>query len=160
MPALLHLWPELCTKKVLDMNAFKVPLSEGNPSKITDFKIDLHSSSGQVFENSKTISEKYVVKTSDSNLIIYKDAPLHEGYLNVYLCYFDSGKYFLHIFGRINNSDFRTEKVIDPARFDSTYPIAEKIKYVLTHSKNILRKFYQECRVKSLEEYLLNAFAL
>jgi hypothetical protein len=143
-------------KKKNVMNVFKLPVFEDRPLTITDFKIDLQSSSAPVFERYLNTTEKYLFSSNDSSFIIYKDALLDEGYLNMYLCQFKTGKYVLHIFGRINNLDFKTEKFFDPECVDSTMSLPERIRYVLTQGVNMLQRLYKESSLKELEEGLLN----
>jgi hypothetical protein len=139
------------------MNVFKLPVFEDRPLTITDFKIDLQSSSSPVFERYLNTTENYLFSSNDSSFIIYKDALLDEGYLNMYLCQFETGKYILHIFGRINNLDFKTEKLFEPENRDSTMTLPEKIRYVLLQGKEALQRLYKESSLKELEEGLLNA---
>jgi hypothetical protein len=136
------------------MTAFDLPLTDGKPLEIVDFHVDLVVSPPEVKENRIESIDHYISDCKDVIKIDYKDAPLKEGQLNIYVCKFKTGKYCLHIFGKIKGRDFRIEKEIR-ANANALQLLQKRIKFVLVNSRNILRTYYVNSNLKSLENHLL-----
>jgi hypothetical protein len=139
------------------MKTFALPDHEGMPLKIADIKVDLQSTPPLIHDRILESIDEYISAQSGAIKVEYKDAPIKEGYLNIYICQFKAGKYRLHIFGKINGRAFRTEKEFRDTSTNSLGIMNEKIKYVLDKSRNILKNYYVNANMKSLEEHL-NAF--
>jgi hypothetical protein len=137
------------------MTAFVLPISDGKPLEIVDFKVDLLSSPPEIKEKIINAVDNYISTQTDAIKIIYNDAPIDEGRLNIYVCKFKTGKYRLHIFGKIKGQEFRTEKELSEAYSNSLSILNDRIKYVLISSRNILRNYYLSNNVKSIEDHLL-----
>lgn len=137
------------------MTAFVVPPSDGKPLEIVDFKVDLLLSPPEIQEKNIEVVDNYVSTLSDAIQIIYKDAPLEEGYLNIYLCKFKTGKHRLHIFGKIKGQEFKIDKELSESSSNTLGLSNDRIKYVLVKSRNILRTYYLSSKIKSIEEHLL-----
>jgi hypothetical protein len=141
------------------MTEFELPQNEGMPIGIVDFKVDLASNPPEIKDRIIESVDNYILGDCDKIKIDYKDAPTEEGQLNIYICRFKTGKYRLHIFGRIKGKVFRTEKEISDASTSSLGLLNEKIKYVLVRSRNILKTYYMHSNLKSIEDHLM-AFLL
>lgn len=136
------------------MTAFKLPLADGKPLEIFDFKVDFLTSPPEIKEELISSVEKYLTTQHDAMEVIYKDANTDEGRLNIYLCKFKAGKYRLHIFGRIKGQEFRIEKVLSDTSFNCRGISSERIKYILVSSRNILKKYYLNANLQSIENHL------
>jgi hypothetical protein len=137
------------------MTAFIVPPSDGKPLEIADFKVDLLLSPPEIQEKNIEVVDNYISTLSDAIQIIYRDAPIEEGYLNIYVCKFKTGKQRLHIFGKIKGKEFKIERELS-GTYSNTLGISNgRIKYVLVKSRNILRTYYLSANLKSIEEHLL-----
>ncbi|MGZ3898858.1 MAG: hypothetical protein ACXVNM_02595 [Bacteroidia bacterium] len=137
------------------MTIFELPVTEGKPVGIVDFKIDLLLSPPVIEQRIIETVDPYISTQTQTIKIEYKDALIDEGWLNIYICRFKTGKYRLHIFGKMKGTEFRTEKEIMDPGTNSLGIVNERIKYVLINSRNILRKYYLTSNLKSLEDHLM-----
>ena len=137
------------------MTAFELPYQDGSPLEIVDFNVDLVLSPPEIKERLITAVDPYIVNQTGTLKINYIDAPTEEGHLNIYICRFKTGKCRLHIFGRIKGQEFRTEREINDYSNNSLDIINRQIKYVLVNSRNILRTYYLNSNLKSLENHLM-----
>ncbi|MBA3664622.1 MAG: hypothetical protein H0W61_10485 [Bacteroidetes bacterium] len=136
------------------MTLFELPVSDGKPEKIVDFHLDLVVSPPQIEEKTIITVDPYILDNPACLRIDYKDAPVDEGHLNIYLCHFKTGKARLHIFGKIKGQEFRAEKEVKLLN-TSLMSLQERIKQVLVSSRNILRSYYVNANIKSLEAHLI-----
>jgi hypothetical protein len=141
------------------MTSFELPLTEGKPLEIVDFKLDLLLSPPEIRDRIIDSVDEYISTQPEKIKINYSDAPVEEGRLNIYICRFKSGKYRLHIFGKIKGAEFRAEREITDTRNKSLALLNMKIRYVLLNSRNILRTYYLKSNIKSIENHLM-AFLL
>jgi hypothetical protein len=141
------------------MKTFNLPLEEGKPLSIADFKLYLQSTPPSIQQRVINSVDKYILAQSKCFKITYNDAPVDEGYLNICVCRFSTGKYRLHMFGKINGHEIQREKEIVDHHNHGFGLLYEKIKYVLLQSRNILKTYYNNSNIKSLEDHLL-AFLL
>jgi hypothetical protein len=137
------------------MKSFDLPFEEGKPLTIADFKLYLQTSPPSIQERIISSVDKYINAQTGCFKIVYDDAPTEEGYLNICVCRFKTGRYRLHIFGTINGEPFTREKEIVDPRVHSFAMIYEKIRFVLVQSRNILKTYYNNANIKSLEDHLL-----
>ena len=142
------------TIKSTTMTAFTLPIADGKPLEIIDFKVDFLVSPPEIKEESISGIDNYLICQNDAIQIIYKDANTEEGRLNIYVCKFKAGKYRLHIFGKIKGQEFRIEKALTDSSFNCKSISTERIKYILVSSRNILRKYYLSANLKSIENHL------
>lgn len=137
------------------MTAFELPINDGKPIEIIDFKIDLLASPPQIKEEVIERADNYFLTQPDILKIVYNDATLDEGHLNIYICKFPKGKCRVHIFGKIRGQELRTEKELLESAANNPAIINERIKHVLISSRNILKKYYLNSNVKSIENHLM-----
>jgi hypothetical protein len=135
------------------MTAFTLPADDGKPLEIIDYKIDLLVSPPEIQEEIISSIDNYIMSQPDCIQIVYKNAVTDEGRLNIYVCKFVTGKYRLHIFGKIKGQEFRTEKVLSENH--QVHILNERIKYVLVSSRNILRNYYLNANLQSMENHLM-----
>ncbi|MDF2438640.1 MAG: hypothetical protein K0Q95_3016 [Bacteroidota bacterium] len=138
------------------MTEFELPVSDGKPINIVDFKVNLVASPPEIKESVIDIVDHYVSTQEEYIKIDYKQAAvIDEGRLNIYICRFKTGKLRIHIFGKIKGEEFRSEKEITESGTNNWTYVNQKIKYVLMSSKNILRTYYLRANVKSIEDHLM-----
>jgi hypothetical protein len=138
------------------MTEFELPVSDGKPINITDYKVNLISSPPEIKEKVIDMVDHYISTQEEIIKIDYKkDAIVDEGRLNIYVCRFKTGKLRIHIFGKIKGQEFRTEREITESGLNNWGYVNQKIKYVLASSKNILRSYYLRANVKSIEDHLI-----
>lgn len=131
-----------------------MPMADGKPLEIIDFNVDFLTSPPIIKEEIISSVENYLTTQNDVIEVNYKNAITIEGRLNIYLCKFRAGKYRLHIFGRIKGQDFKIEKVLSDTSFNCRGVSSERIKYILFNSRNILKKYYINANLKSIENHL------
>ncbi len=136
------------------MTAFELPIMDGKPLEIVDFKVDLLTSPPQIREQVIQKVDDYLLTEPDALKIVYSDAPLDEGRLNIYICKFPTGKCRVHIFGKIKGKELRTEKEF-PETVAKGSITKDRIKHILSNSRNILKIYYQNANVKSIENHLM-----
>lgn len=136
------------------MTAFTLPQNDGTPLEIIDFKIDLLSSPPEIKEEIiiETV-DNYVTSQQGHLEITYKNAITDEGRLNIYLCKFKTGKHRLHIFGKIRGQVLRTEKELSE-NYEASQ-LNARIKHVLQSSRNILKNYYVNSNLQSMENHLM-----
>lgn len=137
------------------MNTFELPAEDGKPQTIADFKIYLHSSPPLIKERIINRTDSYITSQTGKYKIEYKDAPLGEGYLNICVIRAEKGTYHFHIFGKIKGAEFHKEKTISDSDKISFGFLYRKVRYVLLQSRNILRVYYTQSNLKSMEEHLM-----
>jgi len=137
------------------MTAFQLPITDGKPLEIVDFKIDLLTSPPEIKEKVIQQVDNYLLSEPDALKIVYSNAPLDEGRLNIYVCKFNSGKCRVHIFGKIKGREFRTEKELPGNTANNPAIINERIKHVLVNSRNILKLYYLNSNIQSIENHLM-----
>lgn len=137
------------------MTAFDLQVADGKPLEIVDFKVDLLKSPPQIKEEVIRRVDDYLSTKDDAMRIVYSDIPLDEGRLNVYVCKFETGKCKVHIHGKIRGQELRTEKEFPESSSNSPSRVNERIKYILVNSRNILKMYYQNSNVKSIENHLM-----
>ncbi|MES2565300.1 MAG: hypothetical protein V4565_00435 [Bacteroidota bacterium] len=135
------------------MTAFTLPPDDGKPLEIIDYKINLLSSPPEIQEEVISSVDNYVYTQPDRIEIIYKNAVTEEGRLNIYLCKFQTGKFRLHIFGKLKGQEFRAEREISEQYQVQIFN--ERVKYVLVSSRNILRSYYLKANLQSMENHLM-----
>ncbi len=140
------------------MTAFVLPDHYGKPLEIVDFHVDLVVSPPEVKENIIHRVDPYISTQTGRLQINYKDATIDEGHLNIYICRFSTGRCYLHVFGKMKGREFRTEREISESNSNSL-ELNRRIRYVLVRSRNILRAYYLNNNLESLENHLL-AFLL
>jgi hypothetical protein len=136
------------------MNDFELSLDEGNPANIFFFLLDLLSAPPKI--SGKTLNpQKYIPINTRVKNVQFKDAILNEGYLNIYSCRFESGKCIVYLFGILKGIQLKSEieyKIETLRDFDM---LNEKIKFILAKSKNILKSYYKEAKIKNIEHHML-----
>ncbi|MCW3104276.1 MAG: hypothetical protein JWO09_2716 [Bacteroidetes bacterium] len=137
------------------MTEFELPVTDGKPLDIVDIKVDLVVSPPAIRERKIDVVDEYISTQAETIKIDYKDAPTDEGRLNIYICRFSTGKFRIHIFGRIKGQIFRTEREIAESDRNTWSGVNHKIRYVLVSSRNILRTYYIRANIKSIEDHLL-----
>ncbi|HWY10698.1 MAG TPA: hypothetical protein VN026_05190 [Bacteroidia bacterium] len=141
------------------MTAFELPISDGKPLEIVDFKIDLLSSPPEIMEKVIEGVDDYVLIHSDAIQIVYNDEEIDEGRLNIYICKFKTGKCRFHVFGKIKGQEFKIEKGLSDFYSDNLSILNERVKYILVRSRNILKLYYLNSNLQSIEDHL-NAFLI
>ena len=137
------------------MTAFELPMQDGKPMEIVDFKVNLLTSPPEIREQVIQEVDHYLLSAPDALKIVYSNAHLDEGRLNIYVCKFPSGKCRIHILGKIKGREFRTEKELAETEANHPELVDKRIKHVLNTSKNILRMYYMNSNIQSIENHLL-----
>lgn len=137
------------------MTAFELQAADGKPLEIVDFKVDLLTSPPLIKEEVINQVDHYLSTQPNALKIIYSNASLDEGHLNIYVCKFPTGKCKVHILGKIRGQEIRKEKDLPEYSIENPSRIHERIKYVLVNSRNILRMYYMNSNVKSIENHLM-----
>ncbi|MEO6304704.1 MAG: hypothetical protein ABIP51_16200 [Bacteroidia bacterium] len=138
------------------MTTFELPKTEGKPSNIVDFEVDLLLSPPEIKERVIDNVDNYISAQPEKFIIEYKNASVDEGRLNIYICQFNSVKYQIHVFGRIRGKEFRMDKEIRVSQSNSLGIHNIRIKYILINSRRILRNYYLNSNLKSIEDHLMS----
>jgi hypothetical protein len=154
------LWYGFCGYKrmsaAVDLKTFEIPSAEGKPAGIADFELYLHASPPEIRERIIFGVDKYIKVTGDERVMIYKDAPVHEGYLNIFICHFKTGKCRLHIFGLLHDEVIHVEREIMNPCSKSIKVLNERIRFVLLQGRNILKAYYTASNMEQLKSHLLD----
>lgn len=141
------------------MAAFSLPDKDWKPLQLVNFHVDLALSPPEIKATIIETVDHYLSTNTGSIKIDYSDAQNTEGHLNVYICRFRDGLCRLHIFGTIKGQEFQAEKEIKDKSSRGLINLNDRIKYVLLQSRNILRIYYLNGNIQSLENHLM-AFLL
>ncbi|MDF2449945.1 MAG: hypothetical protein K0R26_2449 [Bacteroidota bacterium] len=136
------------------MKSFKVPVTDGKPLEIIDFKVDFMASPPEIKQEIVNPVECGLTVQDGDMEVIYQDAIVSEGWLNIYLCKFNAGKYRLHIFGKMKGQEFKIEKALSDTSFNCRGVSSERIRHILINSRNILKKYYMNANLTSIENHL------
>ena len=131
-----------------------LPVTDGKPLEIIDFKVDFLVTPPEIKEQVIGIIEDYVSTQGEFIEVKYKDAIFEEGRLDIYVCKLTAGKYRLHILGKINGVELKIEKVLFDTSFNCKRISRERIKFILLSSRNILKKYYLRANVSNIENHL------
>lgn len=137
------------------MNVLELSLEEGNPINITAHELNLNASPGEIVTKALAV-EKLIPKNKMVKHIQIREANFDDGNLNVYTCRFDNNRCDIHIFGNFRKMEINCtiNMTIESLR---TFDILnEKIKYILSKSKTILRSYYNDSKIKSIEYHMMS----
>ncbi len=86
--------------------------------------------------------------------LAYKNASISEGRLNIFISQFDSLKYHIHVYGKIKGKELQFEREVNGTVTNSLGIQNMRIKFILINSRNILRNYYLNSNIKSIEDHL------
>lgn len=135
------------------MDVFELSLEQGTPVSLTAFELNLLSIppeiTGKIIDLEKYLPVNKLVKT-----MVFRDLAFAEGILNVFSFLFEDGKCQVHFFGNMKGQEIKTEMEFKTDNLRNFDLLNEKIKFILTKSKNILRIYYQDSKIKNIEYHL------
>lgn len=137
------------------MTAFELATMEEKPQDIVDFRVDLLTSPPEIKDQVIQRLDNTLSSQPDAIKIVYHNSPLDEGCLNISVSKLQTGKYTLHILGKIRGHELRTEKELPESTSNNPAIINMRIKHVLLKSRNILKMYYLNYNVKSIENHLI-----
>ncbi|MGZ6520078.1 MAG: hypothetical protein ACXVED_21045, partial [Bacteroidia bacterium] len=104
----------------------------------------------------KTLNvSNYIPLNSLVKRMQFKDAVIKDGFLNLYTCRFENGKCIVFIFGNFTNGIIKKETEYKIANLRDFDLLNEKIKFILSKSKNILKSYYTSGKIKNIEHHIL-----
>ena len=136
------------------MNNFEFSLDEGNPTNTYSFVVDLTLAPPVISGRTLNVSN-YTPINALVKRMQFKDAVVQHGSLNIYTCRFENGKCVVFIFGIFKNGIVKNEteyKITSLRDFDL---LTEKIKFILSKSKNILKSYHTSGKIKNIEHHIL-----
>jgi hypothetical protein len=137
------------------MNALELASTNGKPLEIVDFRVDLLTSPPEIQEKVIQRLDSTSLNQADDLKIVYQNPHLDEGCLNISVCKFNTGKCTIHILGKIRGQELRTEKELPESTANDPATINKRIKHVLVNSRNILKLYYLNSNVRSIENHLM-----
>lgn len=135
------------------MRTFELPETSGKLLNFVDYELDLVLSPPEIKE---TIIEKTDELVDDNNgkmELRYQNMTMDEGRLKIFVCDFSTGKYCIYIYGKIKGKEIKSLKEFTGSNISASVKNI-KIKYILVHSRNILRNYYLSSDTKSIENHL------
>lgn len=136
------------------MNSFELSLENDRPENMVVFTVNLQSLPPKI--SCKTLNtEKYIPVNNLVKHISIRDVIFDEGFLNILSCRCDTGKCNIYFFGNLKGLELisQLEYKIDTLRdFDL---LNEKINFILSKSKNILKSYYRDAKIKNIEHHIL-----
>jgi len=136
------------------MHDFELSLEYGNPINLVSFILDLVSTPPILAGKALNIEKYTPVNTLVKN-IPFRDANTQEGFLNIYSCRFESGKCTVHIFGILKGLPLKSEIDFKVDNLRDFEMLNEKIKFILNKSKNILKSYYKDSKIRNIEHHIL-----
>ncbi len=125
---------------------------------LVDYEVDLLSSPPEIKETVKK-TEEFTIIPNEEFSPENKNTTWEEGRLNVFVCDFSNEKYCIYIYGRINGQNIYSKKEFKWSSNVSTSFKNTRIKYILIHSRNILKNYYLSSDAKSIEKHLTTFLA-
>jgi hypothetical protein len=136
------------------MNVFELLLTEGEPVNITAFEVNLLASPPEIIRKIINV-KKHLPVNQLVKIMQYRDANFDEGCLNIFSCRYDSGKCIIHFFGNMKGTELNTEANLKTETLRDFDMLNERIKFILTKSKNILKSYYKDSKFKNIEHHIL-----
>ncbi|MGZ3931747.1 MAG: hypothetical protein ACXVPQ_06030 [Bacteroidia bacterium] len=137
------------------MNALELSLEQGNITHITTHELNLNSSPAEVLTGTLPV-EKLIPKNKMVKHIQIRNANFEEGNLNIYTCRFEHGKCNIYIFGNLKKMEINNTIVLTIDNLRTFDILNEKIKYILSKSKTILKSYYNDSKIKSIEYHMMS----
>jgi hypothetical protein len=136
------------------MNVFELSLEEGKPVNIIAFEVNLLASPPEIVQ--KTVNVKKHLPVNELvKTMQYRNANFDEGCLNIYSCRFESGKCEVYFFGNMKGTELKTTSVFKANTIRDFDILNERIKFILSKSRNILKSYYKDSKFKNIEHHIL-----
>ncbi len=136
------------------MRTIELPETNGNLLNLVDYELDLLLSPPAIKENIIVKTDNLVSATNGKFKLKYNDTLIDEGRLKIFICDFTTGKYCIHIYGKIKGKEIQSVKEFRGDKNSSATIKNIRIKYILVHSRNILRTYYLSSDTRSIENHL------
>ena len=134
------------------MSKFKLSIKEAKAFNILDFEVDFLFSPPSIKEKTVENIDKYIsLKVQSFTECI--NTTFEERCLHNHFYQFNTFKYCNRVFEKINGKELRIEKEVNNAVTNSIGLQNFRVKYVLINSRNILRKYYLNCNLQSMENH-------
>jgi hypothetical protein len=118
------------------------------------FEIDLKVAPPLLSEKSLDIN-KYIPVNKRVKSMQLRDVKFDEGILNIYSFLFEDGRCIVQLFGNMRDSELNAQIEFRKDNRRDFDLLNEKIKFLLAKSKNILRTYYKDSKIKNIEYHLI-----
>ncbi|MBL7922468.1 MAG: hypothetical protein JNJ40_19280 [Bacteroidia bacterium] len=135
------------------MKTFELPVTSGKLLNFVDYELDLVLSPPEIKETIIEKTDELVDENNGKMELRYQNAIIDEGRLKIFVCDFSTGKYCIYIYGKIKGKEIKSVKEFTASNISASIKNI-KIKYILVHSRNILRNYYLSSDTKSIETHL------
>ena len=135
------------------MRIIELPVENGKLLNFVDYELDLVLSPPEIKETMIESTDDLVENKNGKLELRYKNMLVDEGRINIFICDFSTGKCCICIYGKIKGQEIKTIKEFTSSNVSASVKNI-KIKYVLVHSRNILRNYYLSSDTKSIETHL------
>jgi hypothetical protein len=133
------------------MNTFDIP-DEWHLSNITFYQLNLLSS--EMKEREIRNFDQLIHMSGSARKLKYPEGPHEEGFLNIPIGRCKDSRCFMHLFGKMNGTEFKSVARIGTYSEQEFPVISERIKCILTSSTKTLKRYYLESDIKGIKEHL------
>ncbi len=135
------------------MRTIELPVIDGKLLSFVDYELDLVLSPPEIRETFVENSDTLISENNGKLELKYKNISLEEGRLKIFVCDFSTGKSCIYLYGKLKGKEIKSVKEFTASNVSASVKNI-KIKYVLVHSRNILRNYYLSSDTKSIETHL------
>jgi hypothetical protein len=137
------------------MKVLELSLQQGNPINITAHELNLSSTPMDVLTKTLQV-EKLIPQNKMVDHIQVRNADFGDGNLNIYTCRFEKDKCNICIFGNFKGTEINKIILVNVDSLRTFDILNEKIKYILSKSKTILKSYYNDSKIKSIEYHMMS----
>ncbi len=135
------------------MRTIELSVIDGKLLSFVDYELDLVLSPPEIRETFVENSDTLISENNGKLELKYKNISLDEGRLKIFVCDFSTGKSCIYLYGKLKGKEIKCVKEFTASNVSASVKNI-KIKYVLVHSRNILRNYYLSSDTKSIEKHL------
>jgi hypothetical protein len=132
------------------MNSFDIPC-ELQLTDITLYQMNIISA--ELKEKKLEDIEGLLQWQGASKKLRYSEA-CQEGFLNIPVLRCSDDRCFIHLFGKMNGRDFKTDARLGHYSSDQFNVVNDRIKTILFSSKQTFKRYYLESNVTAIKEHL------
>jgi hypothetical protein len=114
----------------------------------------MHIPSSELKEKKLEDIEGLLQWQGHSKKLRYSGACQEEGFLNIPVIRCSDDRCFIHLFGKINGKEFKTDAKLGHYSSDEFDIINDRIKTILFSSKQTFKRYYTESNVTAIKEHL------
>jgi hypothetical protein len=136
------------------MTVFEISLEAANPRNLVVYEVDLKSTPPKITEKNINVNN-YLPQNKRVKTMQYRDANKNEGTLSIFSCMFESGQSVVYFFGNLRGTVLNSEANFGDNNQRGYDLLNDRLKFILNKSKNILKTYYKDGKIKNIEHHII-----